>query len=555
MLTWGYDQTTRLWDKSGQPLRTIYGPVTNAQFSPDGQSILIFDENEKSMQHWEGLPQYIRSHTQLGAGDLLQAGAILDPKLLLEQQTPVELAEIGEVYLQRKDWAKAHLFYTTANQRKQSPEATIGLYKVAKQSRKTFDFKQFLAAEDATTLRQYGDFLYETAVLPSYHADEKRPYDTTLVPIVVQLYEKAERQAHSSETLIRLHVIALKKGQEFDLQRFFQAKNAKELRQYGNYLFDVSGLTNHDFALNADNRLLLQTAAQLYEKTEQVEHSVETLIRLYKIARKTGQTFDLQRFLATKNPSELAEYGNYFFTTAYQEKVPQTLPIEYNQWNTNPNEIRSKYDKSPLGPNEPSRTLLQFATQLYEKSEQLKHSAETLIRLHLMAEMTEQPFDFQRFLATDDVEELRQYADYLMSFQFPNYTTNIPYAQQAIRLGEKMLVLAAGTRQKMALARYYNWLGFCQLFIPDGAAAEISLRRALALDSTLLNLPIHLAHAQLLQGRYLDAEKFYLEYKDKPFKYRDYKTYFLGDFQTLEAQGVSHPDIARIRARLEDRKE
>ncbi|HPH18889.1 MAG TPA: hypothetical protein PLE32_08935, partial [Haliscomenobacter sp.] len=169
MLTWGDDQTTRLWDKSGQPLRTIYGPVTNAQFSPDGQSILIFDENEKSMQHWEGLPQYISSHTQLGAGDLLQAGAILDNKLLLEQKTPAELAEIGEIYLQRKDWANAHLFFTTANQRKQSPEATIGLYKVAKQSRKTFDFKQFLAAEDATTLRQYGDFLYETAVLPSYH--------------------------------------------------------------------------------------------------------------------------------------------------------------------------------------------------------------------------------------------------------------------------------------------------------------------------------------------------------------------------------------------------
>lgn len=100
------------------------------------------------------------------------------------------------------------------------------------------------------------------------------------------------------------------------------------------------------------------------------------------------------------------------------------------------------------------------------------------------------------------------------------------------------------------IARKYNELGFSQLYIPDSKAAEISLRRGLALDPANPDLSANLAHALLLQGKYAEAEKMYLEYKDKPYKGETYKVAFLSALKNLEDQGVTHPDIERIKALL-----
>jgi len=103
---------------------------------------------------------------------------------------------------------------------------------------------------------------------------------------------------------------------------------------------------------------------------------------------------------------------------------------------------------------------------------------------------------------------------------------------------------------KKHVAGKYNDLGFSQLYIPDGKAAEASLRRGLALDPANPDLSANLAHALLLQGKYAEAEKIYLEYKDKPYKGETYKVAFLSALKNLEDQGVTHPDIERIMALL-----
>ncbi len=102
------------------------------------------------------------------------------------------------------------------------------------------------------------------------------------------------------------------------------------------------------------------------------------------------------------------------------------------------------------------------------------------------------------------------------------------------------------------VAQHYSDLGKAQLYLPDGQAAEATLRRGIALDAANPHLPRHLAPALLLQGRYADAEKIYLENRDKSYDEGTYRDAFLHDLKTLEDQGVAHPDIARIRARLKE---
>ncbi len=54
------------------------------------------------------------------------------------------------------------------------------------------------------------------------------------------------------------------------------------------------------------------------------------------------------------------------------------------------------------------------------------------------------------------------------------------------------------------------------------------------------------------KARYPEAKKMYLDLKDRPFYHSNYLTAFFSDFMELEKQGVSHPDIERIRALLKE---
>lgn len=103
---------------------------------------------------------------------------------------------------------------------------------------------------------------------------------------------------------------------------------------------------------------------------------------------------------------------------------------------------------------------------------------------------------------------------------------------------------------RQLVAQRYSELGKNQLYLADSQAAVTTLERGRVLDPANPHLPVLLAPALLLQGRYAEAEKIYLEYLDKPYQEGTYRDAFQQDLEALEERGISHPDMARIRARL-----
>ncbi len=321
-------------------------------------------------------------------------------------------------------------------------------------------------------------------------------FDKEKWPQAGQLYEKAEQLEHAPETLIRLHHIAEKTRQTFDFQRFLNSENAKDLRLYGNYFFGKENWAQ---------------AEQLYEKAEQLEHSTETLVQLHGLAERAKRPFAFERFLASDDAEELRYCSDYFF---HAENWTKTA-------------------------------------QLCEKAERLEHKPETLIRLRRVTEKLGQPLDFQRFLASDNPDELRLYADYFAGIEQEKNKDCVADCLRAAELGEKLLTLDTSANARKTASDYYNILAYNQLFVPDGKAAEASIRRGLVLNPDNQMLMGRLPFALLLQGRYAEAEKMFLELKNQTLDGQTFSERFLEDLKNLEAQGVSHPDFERIKKLLE----
>jgi hypothetical protein len=60
----------------------------------------------------------------------------------------------------------------------------------------------------------------------------------------------------------------------------------------------------------------------------------------------------------------------------------------------------------------------------------------------------------------------------------------------------------------------------------------------------------NLALVLLYQGKYEEAKIIYLQLKDKPYGDATYGTTFLEDLEVLEKEGITHPDVAKIRKLL-----
>ena len=408
-----------------------------------------------------------------------------------------ELQLYGDYFFGKQQWTDAGLLYEKVESMEHSCEILTHLYQIADKTGQKFDLQRFLATDKIPELRQYAAFLYE---------NEKWEASG-------QLYEKTERLKHAPQTLIRLHEISKKTGQAFDLQRFLNSENAAELQQYGAHLFESGQYVE---------------AILLFEKAERLEHTPEILLQLYRLSETTGQPFDAQRFLAFETAAELQQYALYFYETGIQRADEDRLPE--------------------------SRQYFAHSAALYEKADRLDPAPETLLQLHRIAELTGQTFDDLRFYRSDNPAELTQYAAYFAGVQKEQYKERVSYLIRAVRLDEKLLTLDSSAAARQTAAQHYNRLGFFQLFLPDGKAAETALRRGLALDASNLHLNKNLCHALLLQDRYREAETGYLQWKDKPFGESDLplcKDAFLDDLQILETQGIGHPGFVKIKELLE----
>ncbi|MEM6807255.1 MAG: tetratricopeptide repeat protein, partial [Bacteroidota bacterium] len=180
-------------------------------------------------------------------------------------------------------------------------------------------------------------------------------------------------------------------------------------------------------------------------------------------------------------------------------------------------------------------------------------------------------------------EELTRDAPHFIQFQqYLNFVrqkllelkyTHISKLNEQIRLATDTLeiynlyqTLSDTLRLKSSLNHQYKsqlsqalnskaWYGF---FLQKFAKNEKDIREAMKLSVKNKYLATNLAPALLLQGKYKQAEKEYLKYKDQAFEEQELATYkdaFLDDFKTFEKAGIipeeRKKDVARIKELLE----
>ena len=135
---------------------------------------------------------------------------------------------------------------------------------------------------------------------------------------------------------------------------------------------------------------------------------------------------------------------------------------------------------------------------------------------------------------------------------FEKFKDQVPWYQNAVRLREKQMTLDTSAALRIAVANEYTILGYSQLFLPDGKAAEESLRRAIELDPENKYACSNLAPALMLQGKYKEAEAEYKKWAPLHFveDFTTYRDIFLDNLKTMEEQGVPGFDFARVRGWL-----
>ena len=100
------------------------------------------------------------------------------------------------------------------------------------------------------------------------------------------------------------------------------------------------------------------------------------------------------------------------------------------------------------------------------------------------------------------------------------------------------------------IAAQYGSLAWYQLFVRQFAAAEQAARAGLAKDPGEEWINTNLVLALLYQGKWEAAKQVYETLKDQPYGNSTYRTTFLEDLDTLEKEGITHPDVAKARKLL-----
>ena len=102
------------------------------------------------------------------------------------------------------------------------------------------------------------------------------------------------------------------------------------------------------------------------------------------------------------------------------------------------------------------------------------------------------------------------------------------------------------------LASSYSILSWYLLFVPDFIEAEKAALRGLAVDPSETWINTNYASALVFQGRFEEASSIYTKFKDQLFDVeKTWQQAFLEDLAALEAAGITHPDVAKVRALLE----
>jgi WD40 repeat protein len=556
LATGSKDETAKIWDlASGRAALTLVGHTSNVNsvaFSPDGKR-LATGSDDKTAKIWDLAPRSVwwGGRSKGLAGLTLPQLSAYDLYHLLDQQPGNEKALIatGEVW-QIKAFADlaaaqaggSNMLEKVAPQYARAERLYVAALALQDERLIRRDYaamlrrwseiyrvegrtaEEWAKLEKAQRLWHYKaglDRLFELAeaegkVFPFHqlleveYVDLLRGYGDYFLrrkewSQAEQLYEKAQSKAHSAEVLIKLIMLSEETGGGFDFSHCLVSEDVWELSFYGDYFFEVGEWSK---------------AKQLYEKAQGKSHSARVLIKLFEISEKTGETFDFDRFLVSEDTGKLRDYGDYFF--------------EKEKWRE--------------------------AKQFYEKAQGRAHSARGLLRLFEISEKTGEAFDFGRFLAAADAQQLGDYARGFIqsiSLDTTQYKDRVPAYQNALRIREQQMRLDTSAALRAQVVQEYNDLSYYQLFLPDGAAAAASIRRGLELDVEQANkyLRKNLAPALLLQGKLAEAEAEYREWAPRAYGMNDLATYrdaFLDDLRQFERAGVEGVDFELVRGWLKE---
>jgi len=602
-----------VWDINGTLFRTIRPAegrnLGQVRFLPNSRYVMHVN-NFGVPEIWAIGEAFAAQCQTLNKADLLKAGAGVDKAEVLQSANPDELAEISAYYLDRSEWENAQRFCQRLEQVQHRAQTLRDLYEIGEKMALPFDLAPFYQITEFEELLEQADFLYgkeqwrvardlyekaepikpSARCLNQLHrlADTLRqPFDLARYDrleghfevlygaaeylretrkhqeLTKKLYEKALALQNDPYLMQQLYLVCQQDGTPFDTTRFLQTENPGFLHQHGYFFF---------------GRRRWEMARQLFEKSEALQHATENLSSLQMIADSSGQTFDFNRLLTIADANELRFFAQaFFYERKHWDKAEQLYKksesLQHNYYNllqlqiiadstgrvfdfkhflkiNNPIELR-RYAAHFL-----NRKDWKKAEWLYSKTDSLKHQTDNVVKLYDIALNAGRTFDLNRFLISKDAGELNSYANRIAyhARRLAKIKDQVPAAQEAALLGEKILTLDTTATMRTNVANYYNSLGFAQLFIPDGKVAEASIRRGMAIDAAHPPLYTNLPPALLLQGRYREAEALYLEYWYKPYTLTGKKIYldaFLGDLNDLEKQGVTHPDFEKIRNVLE----
>ena len=132
------------------------------------------------------------------------------------------------------------------------------------------------------------------------------------------------------------------------------------------------------------------------------------------------------------------------------------------------------------------------------------------------------------------------------------YEEKVHLQTQLIELVEQVYAQDTTNQDlKSYLAQYYGSLSWYQLFTQDFPAVESAARKGLSLNPTQLWINTNLAHSLLFQGRFEEARNIYLQFKGRAYdEENSWEEIFLQDLNELEAEGITHPDVKKIRKLL-----
>lgn len=267
-----------------------------------------------------------------------------------------------------------------------------------------------LISGDADVLSEVADF---------YFYDRNDPDNAEV------FYERLQSVRHTPRALMQLFDIARQTGRNFDIRRFSQTGDVRELTAYADFLRD---------------REMWNDAVDLYEKALAIKATAHCLFQLNVIADKLKQPFDFERYRRlTGNADELyhAAYLNYSTRKWSQARLLYEMSERERHHTENLLQLQRIGEQTGQEPLDFNRLISSEnageleayayhflnsrqwakAQPLFEKAESIQHNAHYLNNLQMIADSLGQSFDFGRFEQMQQAGELNSSADFFFNRQ------------------------------------------------------------------------------------------------------------------------------------------